>query len=88
MVLSRQRPCKSTILLLKDDVIQRHGLRLYDDNVCIDLKLRKERYDRAIAWLKDVQAGIVQPDLPPLQDISINTGLISYGSNEKNIYEW
>lgn len=28
------------------------------------IEIRKERYDRAIKWLEDVQAGIITPDLP------------------------
>jgi len=28
------------------------------------MEIRKERYERAIEWLKQVQAGIVIPDLP------------------------
>lgn len=28
------------------------------------MDIRKERYERAIAWLKDVQSGVVLPDLP------------------------
>lgn len=28
-------------------------------------EIRKERYDRAIEWLEDVQAGKIVPDLPP-----------------------
>ena len=28
------------------------------------IEIRKERYDRAIKWLEDVQSGIITPDLP------------------------
>jgi len=74
------------LLIFIKDIAVWHLCNLVNPN--IDLKLRKERYDRAIAWLKDVQAGIIQPDLPPATGIDINTGIISYGSNNKNTYEW
>ena len=32
------------------------------------IEIRKERYDIAIKWLKDVQAGIIIPDLPTARD--------------------
>ena len=32
------------------------------------MDIRKERYERAIAWLKDVQSGVVLPDLPIATD--------------------
>lgn len=34
----------------------------------MNIDIRKERYDSAISWLKDVQAGKVVPDLPLATD--------------------
>lgn len=50
-----------------------------------ELKLRQDRYDRAISWLKSVQKGDFVPDLPPAQDENGNTGtsIIKFGSNPK-----
>lgn len=31
------------------------------------IEIRKERYDLAVKWLKDVQAGIIIPDLPTVE---------------------
>ncbi len=46
------------------------------------MEIRKERYDRAISWLKDVQSGVVQPDLPLALDGAGNYAApsIRYGS--------
>lgn len=55
-------------------------------NAGTDLQLRQDCYNRAVAWLREVQKGSVQPDLPALADPE--TGVeksapIRYGSNEK-----
>lgn len=73
------------LLIFVKDIAVWHLINLVNPNA--DLKLRKERYDRAIAWLKDVQAGLVQPDFPTEDDSSDNA-IIRFGSNEKNTYEW
>lgn len=73
------------LLIFVKDIAAWHLINIVNPN--IDIKLRKERYERAIAWLKDVQAGIVQPDFPVKSDTTDNQ-IIRYGSNEKNIYEW
>lgn len=55
------------------------------------MEIRKERYERAVKWLEDVQKGNVMPDLPtPVgpdgeQDI-LNP--IRYGSEKRNRYDW
>ncbi len=55
------------------------------------MEIRKERYERAIKWLEDVQKGNIMPDLPtPVgpdgeQDI-LNP--IRFGSERKNSYDW
>lgn len=36
------------------------------------IEIRKERYDRAIKWLEDVQAGKIVPDLPRTEDSELN----------------
>lgn len=54
-------------------------------------EIRKERYDRAIKWLKDVQAGIVVPDLPLPVDKNGDTiavGAVIFKSNKKLKHEW
>lgn len=54
-------------------------------------EIRKERYDRAIKWLKDVQAGIVVPDLPlPVDENgdTIAVGTVIFKSNKKLKHEW
>ncbi len=55
------------------------------------MEIRKERYERAIKWLEDVQKGLIMPDLPtPVgpngeEDI-LNP--IKFGSEKKNHYGW
>ena len=71
------------LLIFVKDIAVWHLVNLCNPN--IDLKLRKERYDRAIKWLEGVQSGMITPDLPlAVDDEGNNTGeLISYGSNPK-----
>lgn len=52
-------------------------------NAGVDLKLRQDRYERAIAWLKAVQKGDVKPDLPEAPETDPTSDTIRYGSNEK-----
>lgn len=73
------------LLIFVKDIATWHLINIVNPN--IDMKLRKERYDRAIAWLKDVQSSIVQPDFPVVPDTT-DSDIIRYGSNEKNTYEW
>ena len=40
-------------------------------NIChvnTSMTLRQDRYERAVSWLKAVQKGAVQPDLPTVED--------------------
>lgn len=71
------------LLIFVKDIAVWHLVNLCNPN--IDLKLRKERYDRAIKWLEGVQSGMITPDLPLAVDDEGNTtgDLISYGSNPK-----
>lgn len=54
----------------------------------IGFEIREKRYEKAIAWLKDVQAGKATPDIPVMTDESgkdIGTP-ISYGGIERSEY--
>lgn len=53
------------------------------------IEIRKERYDRAIEWLEDVQSGKITPDLPlvTVDDSSVNNATI-YHSNQKLRHYW
>ena len=54
------------------------------------VEIREERYKRAIEWLKDVQAGIIIPDLPPAvdEDGEPAGGLLAYGSQKPLRHNW
>lgn len=57
-------------------------------NTGIRLELARTNYEDAIAWLKDVQKGIVDPESWPAVDDDADTDMvekdrISYTSNEK-----
>lgn len=59
-------------------------------NACVDMELRRMRYERAVDWLKGVQLGNVTADLPPKEagpDTSGGKnnplGDIAFGSNPK-----
>lgn len=53
-------------------------------------EIRKERYDRAIAWLVQVAKGTVVPDLPIATDENGDdtTHYISFGGNKPSNMEW
>ena len=76
------------LLIFLKDIAAWHLVNICNPN--IDLKLRKERYDRAITWLKDVQKGNVVPDLPLLtNELGVTSGdIILYGSNLKRINQF
>lgn len=57
-------------------------------NPGIDYESREKRYNSAIAWLKGVQKGAIQPDLPKLEISESKPGPISYGSNQKRIQHY
>lgn len=53
--------------------------------------IRKERYDRAIKWLEQVQRGHIVPHLPRAgenNNTNSSSGSLRWGSNKKNINIW
>jgi phage gp36-like protein len=68
------------LLMFVKDIVTYHFLVLC--NAGVELKLRQDRYERAISWLKAVQKGDLTPDLPA-KDIADNGGIgvMKYGSN-------
>lgn len=54
-------------------------------------EVREERYKAALDYLKDIQAGRVTPDIPPLTgpdgEEDYNNP-VRYGSEQKNYYIW
>ena len=54
------------------------------------LEIRIERYDRAIAQLRDIAKGNITPDLPLLTDDNGQStgGSISFGGDDANEYDW
>jgi phage gp36-like protein len=67
------------LLTFVKDIAAWHLINLC--NAGSDLKLRQDRYERAVAWLKDVQKGNISPDLPAATTDPVGT--IVFGSNEK-----
>lgn len=53
------------------------------------IEIRKERYDRAIRWLEDIQSGRISPDLPMVSedDGAVNNATI-YHSDKKLRHDW
>lgn len=70
------------LLIFIKDIAAWHFLNLCSAGA--DFRVRQDRYDRAVAWLRAVQKGDVNPDLPRLavngQDVG--SGIL-YGSNPK-----
>jgi phage gp36-like protein len=69
------------LLLFVKDIAAWHFLVLC--NAGTELKLRQDRYERAIGWLKAVQKGDLSADLPLAKENGEEIGIITYGSNEK-----
>lgn len=71
------------LLIWVKDIATWHFLVLC--NAGHELKLRQDRYDRAIAWLRGVQKGDIDPDLPVKEDENgeNGAGIIKFGSNPK-----
>ena len=71
------------LLTFVKDIASWHLLNLC--NAGSDMKLRQDRYDRAIEWLKAVQKGNVSPDLPAITapDGTTTAQGITFGSNAK-----
>lgn len=68
------------LLTFVKDIAAWHLINLC--NAGSDMKLRQDRYDRAVNWLKEVQKGNVSPDLPIIVEATIGA-VIQFGSNEK-----
>jgi len=69
------------LLTFVKDIAAWHLINLC--NAGSDLKLRQDRYERAIAWLKGVQKGDITPDLPVITTEGETSAVIQFGSNEK-----
>lgn len=68
------------VIFVKDVAIW-HYINLANPGA--DYKLRQDRYNRAVAWLKSVQAGEVVPDLPIADQEENTAGSVSWSSNTK-----
>lgn len=68
------------VLMCAIDIALYHMVASLPNRMGMDI--RKERYERAIAWLKDVQSGKVIPDLPLAADESGESAApsVRYGS--------
>jgi phage gp36-like protein len=69
------------LLTFVKDIAAWHLINLC--NAGSDMKLRQDRYERAIAWLKDVQKGNITPDLPVVTVEGETAAVIQFGGNEK-----
>jgi len=71
------------LLTFIKDIAAWHLLNLC--NAGSDMKLRQDRYDRAVEWLKQVQKGNVSPDLPVITQADGTTAVpgTTYGSNTR-----
>lgn len=68
------------VLIFVKDMAVWHFINL--SNPGIDYESRKDRYERAVAWLEGVQKGNITPDLP-IDQSTDQPGVIIYGSNPK-----
>lgn len=75
------------LLIFVKDIAVWHFINLANPGV--DYKARQDRYNRAIAWLKSVQAGEVVPDLPAAaasdDDENNTSGGVVWNSNQKRV---
>lgn len=72
------------LLTFVKDIATWHFLVLC--NAGVELQLRQDRYERAIAWLKAVQKGDISADLPAKPGSGDGgAGVIIYGSNPKKV---
>lgn len=71
------------LLTFVKDIAAWHLINLC--NAGSDMKLRQDRYERAISWLESVQKGNISPDLPvvPPGDTGTAAPSILFGSNPK-----
>lgn len=73
------------LLIFVKDIAVWHFVNLC--NAGTDLQLRQDRYERAVAWLRQVQKSDVKPDLPVMDEdgdgIPDTASEYIYGSNPK-----
>jgi phage gp36-like protein len=69
------------LVIFVKDIAVWHFINLA--NPGCDLKTRQDRYKSAVQWLKDVQAGLIVPDLPELDPVEGEAGSFAWGSNPK-----
>lgn len=70
------------LLVFVKDIATWHFIVLC--NAGVEMELRQDRYERAVAWLKAVQKGDISPDLPAAIETDGETrGVIIFGSNTK-----
>lgn len=83
-IFSREGAQRNQLLLtMVKDCAAWHIMKL--SSAGVHYEYRKQVYERAITWLKDVQKGNITPDLPTLEDEegTDESNIIRYGSNEK-----
>lgn len=68
------------VIFVKDIAIW-HYINLANPGT--DYKAREGRYNRAVAWLKGVQAGEIVPDLPIAEQPENTSGSVSWNANPK-----
>lgn len=64
------------LLMFIKDIAAWHFLVIC--NAGSEFKLRQDRYERAVSWLRSVQKGDITPDLPATEPAA---GVIKFGSN-------
>ncbi|MDR1454099.1 MAG: DUF1320 domain-containing protein [Tannerella sp.] len=71
------------LLIFVKDIAVWHYINL--SNAGTELRLRQDRYERAVAWLRAVQKGEVTPDLPVAvdEDGTNPKATVIFGSNPK-----
>ena len=69
------------LLIFVKDIAVWHFINLC--NAGTELQLRQDRYERAVAWLRQVQKGEVMPDLPGIVTDGKPEGIYIDGSNPK-----
>ena len=80
LIFAAEGAARNALLLtFVKDIATWHFLVLC--NAGVEIKLRQDRYERAIAWLKAVQKGDGSADLPEKEDDP--AGVIKFGSNPK-----
>lgn len=69
------------LLIFLKDIAVWHYINLANPGT--DLKLRQDRYNAAIAWLKGVQRGDIVPDLAASTAVEGTAGNFTWDSNTK-----